>query len=167
MFAGFYKRFFRPDKENPNTLAATTCEKNGESLLMCKRRTKQDIKTLKTEIEKQRSAAMEAKVAAAQQKTPEDRDVEKENSWLLSRLCTSEKDNRWLMERLRIMRIENRKLHGSLRESEDETRKLRNSNAKLEKREAERTMRLRIIQEKCDILSSVTTEVRTLIDQSK
>lgn len=165
MFAGFYKRFFRPDRKNPNTLTATTCDLNGDSLLMCKKRTKQVIKTLETDIEKQRSAVMEAKEAATQQKTPEDRDVEKENSWLVSRLCTSEKENRWLIERLRIMRIENRKLHGSLRESEDENRRLRNSNAKLEKREVERAMRLRIIEEKCDILSSVITEVRTLIDK--
>ncbi|CAH1707822.1 unnamed protein product [Aphis gossypii] len=167
MFAGFYKKIFRPDRENPNTLTATICELNGDSLSMCKKRTKQDIKTLETDIERQRSAAMEAKEAAAQQKTPEDRDMEKENSWLISRLCTSEKENQWLMERLRIMRIENRKLHGSLRESEDENRRLRNSNAELEKREAERAMRLRIIEEKFDILSSVTTEVRTLIDLNK
>jgi len=167
MFAGFYKRFFRSDRENPNSLTTTTCELNGDSLLMCKKRAKQDIQTLKTDIERQRSAAMEAKEAAAQQKTPADRDVEKENCWLVSRLCTSEKENRWLMERLRIMRIENRKLHGELRESEDENLRLRNSNSELEKQEAERAMRLRILEEKCDILSSVTTEVRTLINLNK
>lgn len=164
MFARFYKRFFKSNRKNANTLTTTTCELNGESLLMCKKRAKQDIKILEADIERQRSAA---KAAKAQQKTPEDRYVEKENIWLVGRLYTSKKENRWLMERLRTMRIENRTLHEELHKSEDENRRLRNINAELERREAERATRLQIIEDKCNILSSVTTEVRTLIDLKK
>jgi hypothetical protein len=95
---------------------------------------------------------------------PADRDAEKENRWLITRLYTSEEENRWLMERLRMMRSVNRKLCGELRESQDENRRLRDLNTKLERRKAERAMQLRIIEEKFIILSSLTTEVRTLID---
>lgn len=163
MFLGAYKKLFGCSGGKTNGLGPMLSEYNGDSLPTCNERAKLDIRQLEMDIENQKLAAAAA-AAVERKKSSADRDVEMENRWLVRRLCKMEDENRWLMCRLRMMRLANRKLGVQLRESQIDNRKLYKCNTKLELQEAERAVRLKAIEEKCDIMSSVVTDVRTLID---
>ncbi|KAL4112668.1 hypothetical protein QTP88_016415 [Uroleucon formosanum] len=164
MFSGAYKKLFGCSGGKTNGLGPMLSEYNGDSLSTCNERAKLDIRQLEMDIENQRSAVVKAAAAVERQKSSADRDVEMENRWLVRRLCKEEDENRWLMCRLRMMRLANRKLGVQLRELQIENRKLCKCNTKLELQEAKRAVHLKAIEEKCDILSSVVTDVRTLIE---
>lgn len=161
MFSGAYKKVFGRCGGKTNGPAGS--ESDGDSLSTCNERAKLDIRQLEVDIERQRSAAVVAAAAAERKKSSADRDVEMENRWLVRRLCKVEDENRWLMSRLRMMRLANRKLGKQLRESRAENRKLCECNTKLELQEAKRDVHLKVVEEKCGILSSVVNDVRALI----
>lgn len=164
MFSGAYKKMFGCSDGKTNGLGPMWSEYNGDSLSTCNERARLDIRQLEMDIEKQRLAAAKAAAEVERNKSSADRDVEMENRWLVRRLFKEDDENRWLMSRLRMMRLANRKLGEQLRESQIENRKLWENNTKLELQEAKRAVHLKAIEEKCGILSSVVTDVRTLID---
>jgi len=145
MFKRVYKRIFGRDRK---ASGPPMCDPNGDTLSICRQRTKLYIRLEEEEIQQKRLAA-----AVARRKSAEDRDVEMEIRWLTKKLNNSEEENICLIERLRKLRESNYKLGQQLRNSQDH----------IKRQEADHAARLRVLKEKCRILSSMTTKMLELI----